>query len=344
MRSFLLKLLIGLIPTIFILGVYIITDPYKVLYHYDSYYGKDTRNTMTLCNGYISAQTFIDHYKKEQYDSYIMGNSRSLFYNIADWSPHISSDKCFHFDAQLEPLWGIERKVRFLDQNGVKIKNLLMVIDESVLKNKPFEDFYFTIKHPAISGKSYLAFQWDFLKTFLDRNMLENYIGYLFTHNKSFSSLFLNIDLTYDPIHNEIHYEKFEHDIQTNPDSFYAARKGIFYKRDSTVQRYSEARIGPAERKLLHKIKAIVDKHNTDLRIVISPLYNELKLAKSDLAELESIFGEGVVFDFSGINKFTQSKYNYYENSHYRSTVAREIMDSVYARRFAGKTSKLYQR
>ncbi|MBL7691153.1 MAG: hypothetical protein JNM41_06145 [Flavipsychrobacter sp.] len=341
MRKFLLKLSIGLIPTFFILGVYIVTDPYKVLYHYDSYYGKDTRNTMTLCNGYIATQTFINNYKKEQYDSYIMGNSRSLFYNIADWSPHISSDKCYHFDAQLEPLWGIERKVRFLDKNGVKIKNLLMVIDESVLRNKPSENFYFTIKHPAISEKSYWAFQWHFLKTYLDRNMLENYIGYLFTHNPKFTSLFLNIDLKYDPLHNEIKYAQFEREIQTNPDSFYAARKHIFYDRDSTVQRYSKARIGADQRKLLQNIKSILDKHNTDVRIVISPLYNQEKLAKSDLAELVSIFGDGVVFDFSGINKFTQSKYNYYENSHYRSTVAKAIMDSIYTHRYAGKSAKL---
>lgn len=341
MRKFLLKLSIGLIPTFFILGVYIVTDPYKVLYHYDSYYGKDTRNTMTLCNGYIATQTFLNRYKKEQYDSYIMGNSRSLFYNIADWSPHISSDKCYHFDAQLEPLWGIERKVRFLDQHGVKIKNLLMVIDESVLKNKPSENFYFTIKHPAISEKSYWAFQWHFLKTYLDRNMLENYLGYLFTHNPKFTSLFLNIDLKYDPRHNEIKYAQFEQEIQTNPDSFYAARKHIFYDRDTTVQRYSKARIGAEQRKLLQNIKTILDKHNTDVRIVISPLYNQEKLAKSDLAELVSIFGDGVVFDFSGINKFTQSKYNYYENSHYRSTVAKAIMDSIYTHRYVGKSAKL---
>lgn len=341
MRKFLQKLSIGLIPTFFILGVYIVTDPYKVLYHYDSFYDKETRNSMTVCNDYISTQTFIDRCQQQQYDSYIMGNSRSLFYNIADWSTHIPSGKCLHFDAQLEPLWGIESKVRFLDQQGAKIKHLLMVIDESVLKNKPSENFYFTIKHPATSGKSRLAFQWHFLKTYLDRNMLENYIGYLFTGKPKFTSIFLNIDVTYDPIHNEIHYEKFEHEIRTNPDSFYAARKHIFYDRDSTVQRYSEARIGAVQRKLLQNIKAILDKHNTDVRIVISPLYNQEKLAKADLAELVSIFGDGVVFDFSGINKFTQSKYNYYENSHYRSTVAKEIMDSIYTHRLADKTTQL---
>lgn len=330
MRSFLLKLSIGLIPTFFILGVYVATDPYKVLYHYDSFYGKETRHTMTLCNGYVSAQTFIDRYKEQQYDSYIMGNSRALFYNITDWKQHISSDKCLHFDAQLEPLWGIESKVRFIDKQGASIKHLLMIIDESVLKNKPHENYYFTIKHPAISGKSRLAFQWHFLKAYLDREMLINYIGFLFTHDEKFAPLFLNIDLTYDPVHNELHYEKFEREIQTNPDSFYAVRKHLFYDRDTTVQHFSAPRIGQEQRRLLKNIKTILDKHHTDLRIVISPLYNQEKLAKSDLAELISIFGPGVVFDFSGINKFTQSKYNYYENSHYRSTVAREIMDIIY--------------
>ncbi|KAA6318040.1 hypothetical protein EZS27_031899 [termite gut metagenome] len=45
-----------------------------------------------------------------------------------------------------------------------------------------------------------------------------------------------------------------------------------------------------------------------------------------DLEYLENVFGEDNVFDFLGINTFTQDYTNYYDDSHYRPHVAREIM------------------
>ena len=63
---------------------------------------------------------------------------------------------------------------------------------------------------------------------------------------------------------------------------------------------------------------------------MISPLYNKMKLHNEDLEYLKKVFGETNVFDFSGINKFTNDYRNYYESSHYRPHVAREILKIVY--------------
>lgn len=329
-KRFLVKLLVAVSPAVVILAIYFWQDPYKVLYHYNSFYTGDTRHTMTLCNDYVSTQSFLNHYTEEQYDSYIFGNSRSLFYSIEEWKKHINSDRCFHFDAQLEPLWGIERKLQFLHDRGVVVKNALFVIDQSVLQNKPSENFYFTIKHPAISGKSMFSFQWHFLKTYLDRNFLESYIPFLITHNEKYASFFLNIPLAYDPKHNELSYQEYERQITENPDSFYAARKNIFYKRD-TIQKFSPPRIGEAQKSLLLSIHRMLDQDKTSYRIVINPLYDQVRLDTTDLKILKEIFGSRYVFDLSGRNEITGSKYNYYEASHYRSTAAARVMDIIYA-------------
>jgi hypothetical protein len=50
----------------------------------------------------------------------------------------------------------------------------------------------------------------------------------------------------------------------------------------------------------------------------------------NDLRYLTNLFGKENVYDFSGINEYTESIYNYYENSHYRPYVADEIMKKLY--------------
>ena len=81
---------------------------------------------------------------------------------------------------------------------------------------------------------------------------------------------------------------------------------------------------------LLENIHSIFKKHNSDVRIVISPLYNQKKLNEKDLAYLKNLFGTERVFDFSGINKITNDYNNYYEASHYRPHVSRELMEIIY--------------
>ncbi len=46
---------------------------------------------------------------------------------------------------------------------------------------------------------------------------------------------------------------------------------------------------------------------------------------------LRSMFDKNKIFDFSGINDITTSKYNYFEREHYRPFIAYRIMDSIYS-------------
>ena len=81
---------------------------------------------------------------------------------------------------------------------------------------------------------------------------------------------------------------------------------------------------------MLQEIKSIFDKHNTNYRLVISPLYNQIKFNLTDLNVLNSIFGRNFVCDFSGIKELTKPKTNYYEFSHYRPKVGEQIMQRIY--------------
>jgi hypothetical protein len=70
----------------------------------------------------------------------------------------------------------------------------------------------------------------------------------------------------------------------------------------------------------------------TEYFIVISPLYNQIKMNALDVVKLQQIFSEQRVYDFSGVNRFTEDYTHYYERSHYRPFVAAMVLDSIYGR------------
>jgi hypothetical protein len=334
MQRLFIKLFLATCPVLTVLAVYFYNDPFKVLYHYDSYFPADGIQYVVLNKDYVSTETFVNNYPKYHYDSYIFGNSRSMYYYVDEWKKHIHSDKCYHFDASGESLYGIERKFQFLHSRGVPIENALIVFDAqacSITKN--VGEAHIMKKDPLLSGQSKFDFQADCLKAFFDVHFLSAYLTFLFTHkvSKEMSDKLLlnNVESHYDAAVNEESFPRYEQLIAKSRDSFYAPRMHLFYKRD-TVQRYSGPVIKDEQKLLFYNIKKILDENKTSYRFVISPLYDQVKFDSTDLKFLYSVFGRENVYDFSGINDITDSPYNYYENSHYRPFIANRIMDSIY--------------
>ena len=147
------------IPLVFILILYFTNDPFRVLYSYSSYYDSGEPCYITLNRDYMSTETFIQKYPKYKYNSFIFGNSRSLFYRIEDWKKHISSDKCFHFNASSESIYGIYKKIVFLKERDIPITNALVVIDNSVFSETTDSKGHLFMKHPKLTGKNKYLFQ-----------------------------------------------------------------------------------------------------------------------------------------------------------------------------------------
>ena len=132
--------------------VYVLDDPFKVLYHYNSYYG---RKTIILLNrDYVSTETFIRNNPIYHYDSFIFGSSRSEYYCVSDWQKYISSNNCFHFSAQGESIYGIFLKIKYLNTHHVPIKNAIIPLDFGTLKNVTETKGHLFLEHPALSGRN----------------------------------------------------------------------------------------------------------------------------------------------------------------------------------------------
>ena len=329
---FLFKVSLLSLPLLLLSLFYVCADPFKVIWSYDVYY-RSGPNHVTLNRDYVSLETFLHHQSREKWDSFIFGNSRSLFYEVRDWALSIGSERSYHFDASGESLYGITRKLQFLERHQLPVSNALIILDAETLNTVTNSQGHLLIKHPLLSGQNRLVFQMEYFKTFFSRRFLVAYLDFrLCNRIKPYMIEECLLDerpIDYDVRHNEIRFGLQEQLIRDNPDAYYVPRKAIFYTRP--VQQTVAAPVikQPQRTELLEAVRVLTSQH-TNYRLVISPLYDQVRFNPADLAYLKEVFGADRVHDFSGINDITSEYRNYYEASHYRPHIARQIMSIVY--------------
>ena len=325
------------IPVLVLTLYYVITDPFKFIRHYDSYYAAEGIACVDMNNDYVSTCTYDNWHEKYGYDSFIFGNSRSRYYMVDDWKPYLdSTSNCFHMDASNETLRGIYLKLKYIN-NTSDIRNCLLILDNSILSaDQSRTDSYLFFPSPQTTPeRDGLKFQLSGVKTFLNPKFLYAYTDLLITGKiKPYMrewKVFNENERKYDYITNETTYPV--RDVIIEKGEYYTERiLNAFPKNRPTVQQYSEPVLAEHHIQLLKEIKEVFSENNTKFRIIISPAYDQIKLAESDYAILLDIFGTESVFDFSGINDITHDYHNYYDYSHYTSDVCSYILSCAYSR------------
>lgn len=336
-KSTFIKLLLVSCPFTIILLSYIITDPFKVLYHYDDYYteGRSHRH-ITLDNDYVALENFKNHYPKEKYNSFIIGSSTTRFLMSRFWEPHIKTNKIYHFDAAVESLFGLERKMDYFEKHHIPIKNALIVLDIDALNNTTDSEGHIFVKHPDLSGRNPLDFQWQFFRTYLKWDFITAYWDYRISGKvKAYMTkkfLFDNAVYFNRNKKNEFEYVAFEEQIKKNPSLYY---KGDVLKMFTDRPQKSENTISPKRLdsvgiKMLKNTCRILKEKKSDYRILIPPMYDQIYINPKDLAQIQSIFGKNRVYDFSGKNEFNQEMKQYYEPWHFRIDTGKAIFDEIY--------------
>lgn len=332
---FVLHVLRFSLPFALLLALYVAADVFKVIYRYDAFYPPRHTSGVSLNAGYVSTSTYDRWHARYGYDSFIFGNSRSIYYEVADWLRYLpAGSSCFHFDASSESLYGLERKVSYISRQGRPLRHALLVLDKSVLEQAQPKEGHLYRLPPRLEGPAAApAFHAAFAKAFFSPRFLfaladfklsgtvKPYMqeGHLITHNPFY----------YEARTNECRYVELERSIAQG--TYYTPERLKVFEGKSHPDSVSPPVIGPRQLRLLRAIRATFRRHGTDCRIVISPLYDQIRLHPADLACLRRLFGPARVHDFSGTNAFTADHRNYYEASHYRPHVSRQILQQVYA-------------
>lgn len=332
--KFLYKVGLILLPFICLFLLYIYLDPFKVLKKYETYYQSGYPSYVTLDVDYVSTQTFINNNPKYNYNAFIFGNSRSRFFEINTWKKYIHTDNCFHFDASDETLLGITRKLKFLNNNHVPISHVLIILDYSTFFQIEEKKGHLFISHPTLSEQNWFSFQLEFFKSFLSPDFLRAYLDFKFNNKvKDYMKndfLLNDAPIDYNNKYNEMKFSNFEEIIKKNATGFYNENKmKVFYQRD-TIQKYSPEVIKNSQLLMLNQMSNILKSNKTNFKIIINPLYDQMKLNLNDINTLNNVFGKENIYDFSGINIITNDFHNYYENSHYRPHIADSIMKNIY--------------
>lgn len=332
MKKFILNILrfilIGSTPIFLFLIGYLIYDPFKVLYDYSNY----SYPHVNLNRDYISTEMFINNYEKYNYNSFVFGSSRTLAFKPSSWKEYLRpNDSPYMFDASAESIYGIYTKLKYLDSIHAKIDNALIIIcRDASFNNTANHKGHLFIKDPHTSRENRLFFQFSFFKAYLSPKFLLSFYTYTFTKRvQPFMNGFIeDRKIGYDSITNELSIIDQENEVMKDPTQYYLKRENLFYKRQNeTIDTVD--RIDSKYMFMLKEIKSILLKHKTKYKVIISPLYEQIKINPKDLEILKSIFSPDF-YDFSGKNSFTESKFNYYETSHFRPIVGDSILKIIY--------------
>jgi hypothetical protein len=269
---------------------------------------------------------------KYQYNSFIFGSSRTIAFRINSWKKYLKpTDNPFKFDASGDSIYGIWKKIVFLNKNKTKIDNALIVIDKGITfvysEDQPGHLF---IKHPLISGNSWYNFHRTFFTAYIKPGFLFSFFKFKLTnkYDESMEDYIEKKEVKMDPITNEMIAEDQENEIINFPTEYYEKRKDIFYPRKGeTISPIDSINVRQIE--MMREIVDILKAQNSNYKVIISPLYDQVKFSPNDQRILNEIF-VGHIYDFSGENEFTSSITNYYETSHYRPHVGDSILSTIY--------------
>ena len=260
-KYFFIKLLLFSLPFIFFIGLYIYYDPFKVVWNYPKYFVSDQPNYISMNKDHISTQNWINHYPKYQYNSYILGNSRSMYYQIDHWKNYINEPyaRCYHFDAAGESIYGVAKKLDFLYNRKASIDNCLIITDNEELNMAKNSAGHLFLKDPFISGESRFSFQVESIKAFFDFKFLTSFLDFKFSGKvKDYMKKDFLLDdrpFYYDYVTNELQQKYFEKVIQHDPAQYYASKARIFFERDSLREDTATAVIKATQKELLMGMK-----------------------------------------------------------------------------------------
>lgn len=322
------KILIFSVPFILL---YIIMDPFKTLRDYEIYYDD---SPVGINRSFVSTQTYLNKDKKYHYDSFILGSSRTLGFLTGDWKPFLHAQSSpFVLTSDMETISGIYDKIIFLDKRNSPINNALIILSNDVIFVNKETEHHLLADHPLVSGQSRLHFKYLSFVAFFSRGFFLNLLDfYLFNNYRNYlqdRTLSLKNSVVVDPVTNDLRLSHLDSLIERSPD-YHNMKFGSGLYRRNGLRWISHPQINQSHRRQLDGIMEIFKKRRTSYKIVIDPLYNQQEVNPGDLTILRAVFGSENVFDFSGINAFTEDVHNYYEISHYRPSVGKKIMELIY--------------
>lgn len=328
LRKFLIKLCLFLSPLIILIIGYLITDPFKIIRTYEAYPDNFAKS---LNRDRISTQIFLNNNQQYNYKSFIFGSSRSSVFYAREWGKHINDATPYHFDASCETISGVATKLKFIESKGNKVENALFVFDRSLFNYEQDTLGSVFVQDYRVSGLDWWKYHTIFINTYFSKGFFVAFYDNLITGNfRNYMRQFLEFrKINYTPVVNDFIFTSYIEQIKKDSVGYYN-QPDFFYTR-SKAKNLQPPAIKAYQLKYLAMIKESLKKNNSKFKIILGPTYDQHYFNQQDLETLIKYFGKENIYDFSGINEFTENVDNYYEIYHYKPSVANAIMNEIYA-------------
>ncbi len=319
------KLVLFAMPFWALIALYVYDDPFMVLRKYDLY-----DSDVMLNEQHVGWQIYLNHNDSVHFNSFILGNSCTMAFRCGEWEKYLDSgDRAIRLFGNAEGMKAISLKLRTLDHKCAEIKNVLMILDRPSLSRFDLLTGSSHILPADISGRNPFAVQLEFMQAFAMPDFLFPYLKYRITGNVEPDMKRMN---PYGRIRDSKNNDAFnprEKQIEQEGEEYWEKRKNEFPEREGTAI-IAEPAIFHRQRMVLDEIMEVLRQHGTSIYVLISPDYNQKKLHPNDREILQSIFGKENVYDFSGINEFTEDYHHYYEAGHYRPLLGSKLLERIY--------------
>ena len=316
MKKFIRKIIFFFcVPLSILILCYLLTDPFKNLTEFN------LSDCSTVNREYTSIELFLRNNHTYQYNSFIFGSSRACGLNSYYWKHKLGDNNIrqFVFQSWVETVTGIYQKLNFLEKEGSKIDNALILIDiPSSFSKEQQSTKVLSLKDYRLSGKSYFYNQFYYFIAYLKPlKISESVINSI--HQKKEIANFDTIsnDWNKSNIHNLLPLQNRNLD------------KSKFLKLQ-IQEKEIESLISSDLENVLFQINNILTRNKTKFKIIITPDFYQNKINQRDLLKLQNIFGESNVINFSGKNSINIDMYNFTDPNHFDLNVGKQIIDFIY--------------
>jgi hypothetical protein len=333
MKRFVLLSLLALLPALLVVALYLVKDPFHVVKPYKGkIYEPGDTISLTINWGHVTIESFKYFNPEGNFDSFIFGSSLSGYYRIHDWQQHLPQDaRPFHFNASRETLYGILNKLKYLAANGVTIKNALIIMEDEMLMRQPLDNDVLFVQHPQTTRD---VSWWKFHQLYFNAYRRPELVAYMLCPGPMTQRVlekgYATTDITtrIEPI-NEGYYRKADSLIAVNPDAFFTPEH---LKQFTLPQKELPCprKITPPVEAVLNAIATLLNQQGASYHIIIPPHYGYEAIDSSDLYQLEQIFGQNRVHDYSHDPKMGTDLHYYYDDGHLVAQQCAVLMDSAY--------------
>ena len=333
------RLLILTVPFLPLIVIYYVFDPDMVLGKYKRFDQSD----IVLNEGYIGWQNYLNNRDSIPFNSFIMGNSCTMAFRTDEWEKYLSDNsRAVRFFENAESMAGVCQKVQALEEENAQLDNLLIVLDAySFAATRPSQDTRRIFSWKA-AGISHTQFLFRNLQSFLMPSKCLSYLRYRITgkYTADMKSVIIPDGPIREPFTNNFLNPR-EREIVEDGEIYWNNHYEEFHKKSRNPGEIARKTIFNSQISMLEGLKAICSRHSTNVTLIISPEYFQKKIHPEDLQKLQDIFGKESVFDFSGVNSYTEDYHNYYEPGHYRPYLGAKLLKDVYSKVVQQKTERL---